>query len=978
MIITSINNKKETLQKLFPLEAFLTFENLAPLSWEEVFERTTKYEEIKNIKFNLDGTLKSEFKDSITPQEMREYWLKRLSYFKTSPSIIDEDFNNISVVEIKESIDNDWLIKNGVESLSYAIFNNETLNIVGDEDKLKSLFSSKQIKETRDVALNYLWNNKEIDLNTLKVVNEEVFIYNVDWIQKKDKNCLDEIKYYLEQSEEFKEKYRGELFQSNKDKYSIHPLFSLLDKELWSLQDDMNFNEMKNTLLKFIVDVSMFAVNNNLENAYNERGQLIKFVLENITPELTVEMNKNQIKFIQEQEKNNSEMKVSSLSVDNSIKDNEKRLFQLSFNKNNKISQEDALILWNLITRDDFIPDLNSQIEMIMSSIEAENKVVEHKFSQDTYPSNLNDEKNIKKISNFNLVVKEYFDNKENLEGIKRFSNNYLDMFNIVSLSQSFSKNKIYEDNVLNMLSKLSLVYAIVDLEDDIKLKKLIVSKFNHMWLSFIKDPKKWSSLLYTKERIFSKEEEPNISMNDYIDYVGIFINAQVNNIPRGEILDSIYGENAFNFGGYQLKNAAYKIDSNLNFHSNLIENEKISEEKLSKIINDLSKLGERDVGRDISALEAEYLFENILEKLEKTKKQEDFSEYLLNYLTTFKAGKLLSIVQKKIRNYKKIESFFEKLDINIDVDLFKIINKKEFHKYDKKEVLDGFEKEISEFLENKDEVYFKNNILAVLKFINSSTINLAHNGAAFHFFLEKNIKNINVNILSDNEKNEIVELLTVINKETWVYQFLFKNFPEKNSDILNKLNENTEYIINVQLAKKIIQMPEFQNNKQSLEKIAKRVISEYSYIDFKGVSEQMFDKNLDIFLLHVSAEKLNCFNFTEKCKNPLYALRVIKSLEKIFKNYSEENTKCIYIIRNILKEHNTNENILLNIAYLTSKGKISDRIVEKINSVILDNVPLEIKDMLKSNTLEQIIRENSLLNKMDNEAAPVIKKKKI
>ena len=45
--------KKETLQKLFPLESFLTFIDIKPLSWTEVLNTTSSYDSIQNEKFKI-------------------------------------------------------------------------------------------------------------------------------------------------------------------------------------------------------------------------------------------------------------------------------------------------------------------------------------------------------------------------------------------------------------------------------------------------------------------------------------------------------------------------------------------------------------------------------------------------------------------------------------------------------------------------------------------------------------------------------------------------------------------------------------------------------------------------------------------------------------------------------------------------------------------------------------------------------------
>ena len=968
MIITAVSNKKETLQKLFPLESFLTFIDIKPLSWTEVLNTTSSYDSIQNEKFNLDGTIKKEYENNISNNEIRTYWLNRLAYFKNAPSVTNEDFDAISIIEIKENVDSDWLIKNGIESLAFAINNNEKLHVVGDEKKLKSIFSSKQIKETFEIIPHYVWEVTNIDLKNIKVVNEEVVEYDINWINKKNKNCINEIKYFLKQNNDFKEKYRKQIIENNN-------FFQLLDRN-YDWTDNIKLNDIEDLLLEFTTDVLFYALNNNIEDK-EQKTKIVKFVTQFIKPTITVKANKKQLEKMEQINKFRYES-VSALNNETDI-----GLFKVKFGN---VPDDIAINLWKCITSENYKEILEDIMQNYIYYVNSKEKVLEQKFKYDIYNSNnISFSNALESLMVFDFVIKDYFSNFDSKT--KNEVSVFVEILNIIKLSQVVGDQSIDLEKSLCVLSMLTKLNALSELDYETKLQKMALVRFDMRWINLINNTKKWTEAFTLSTDEYSKYlKVPNddsfkkISFSEYLEFINTMLKSN-STMNAKEILESIYGKDTIRFSDAELKRLSYKIES---FVFSDVEGNKDSL-PIEKIEETLGYFEKNDTN-DLEKVNLNIIFDNILNILKKNLTPKEFADYLNKYTEKLTQKQFRKSIYEKMRDYKNVEIFFEKLNIKIDANLFKLLNNNS-SKYHYGEYNEVILEKVEKFFSMKDESFIFENIKNIMNFINSDTADFAYGLDLFHDIVEKKIKKINFKNIKKEDKESIFKTLLLSSNKTNIFQFLFDEYPENTKEILEYLNSEKKgsllsNVLNVSLAKKIIQMPEFKEEKLNLKQLSSQIIKEFYYSDFKSVTEQIFNNNIDLFLLEISHDSLNSyFNLNERCKNPLYSLKLIKTIDRFIKNDIDEDKllKSLRILNVILEHHINDEKILLNIGALVTKNQVSKRLKSSFDDIIINMVPIEFNDMLKNNSLEQLIRENSLLSKTTyNTPRSEIKKKKI
>lgn len=990
MKITAISNKKETLQKLFPLESFKSFKTLPPLSWSEVLKSKSKY--IQNPKFNLNGTVKPEWETSLTEEEERNYWLARLAYFKDEPSIVDDDFNTLCLIDIKKNIDDDWLLNSGIESLVYAIYNGEKVFVVGESKDLTSVFSTKQIKETFDINPKYLWELQSLDLNSVSMINSNTG-YNTDWLKEINSVAIDEIKYFLKQDEDFKKIYRMEIISNNN-------IFRLLEDASNNIVVENN----KALIIDFISDVAKGLINETEETKNKYSYALTSFILKNVFLPLTLNISQNQIEKI---------IPVKDIGVE---VDGEGDAFILDGNENNNITyqsikeikdkntvvpfkininhvnEETALELWNFITSEENKSELCSIIQSLLQKMNS-NGLLAEKFSWDSWSSKNEDIDKVNMLSNFmhtiqqhfpNLLDKEVEINKVTYKGLGDLIQQvqaFLEVENLIETNKEFnlSSSKFVKD-AFRTLSRVDNLNKISRESVDIRIRKMVMPKVTANWLNFafnmsdfLQELDMSDSGLHIKNFNHNNPERAKITLQQYLVFSNNILDIAIADKSLLSELNEIYEVGSFELFS-SLKNKQLTVQSPIIWNEKVfVDLESVDINTVNETILKLRKFNNNNVNK----IDSDRILENIIKAKSVIETPAQFAQSINKFLEEFNEPKMLSVIYEEVKKYKNFEIFFKQMGVELDEELFKILHKAQGDRYNV--FLDKTIEATDRFFKNDQKECFLN-INGIAKFITSTHRKFTHNQEIFEEVLFKNLKHLNLELVEEEKKEELFTLLIKLNNIS-VFQFLLKNYENKAEDILLALNNKSSISINPAFAKKIIQIPEFLNNKRNLKELSRIVVKELTYDDFKGISLSVFENNLDLFLNTQKFRLNNNFDFERRLENPLYAIKVIKIMPKIFLNNNLDSINMQLIkevLNNILNTHKENKDVLINYGLMLSDKNIDTEATDIMNNILLENMPIHIRDMLRSTTLEKVLRENELINNLDIENTPVIKRKKI
>lgn len=974
MKLVEIKVTSKKLENLFPLESFMQSTGRPVLSWKDIlnYEGNADYQ---NKYFNIDGTIKEEYAENITEEEIKEYWLKRLAFFSKSGFCVDENYNETPVIKISNNIKDDCLISDGVENIAYALANNTSLFVIGERENALKVFNEKDIINETDINIISITDLKVLEEKDLEKHSTSSLEYDINWLNKTDDIFVDEIQYYLTLSEKEKKEYRDKILTSHNLK------INLLPTDIKSKKSNLEVNKLMNNfyydLLKLINEID--DINPENKNLYFNR--LTEIIILKLRPQDVIRHKNN---FIE----NVDFFEVQNLKFENiGGFDDKTNMFDYKINFTDINNEELLQYIDKLFNNKDYVDFLNKYIDDLVNSTNTSlNYLIKNKYSD---KSNLNDsslffsEEHLNKLFLTQSFIKPY-ENK-----IDKSVSDYLNMFvdmcavnlfsNIINEKAYVTKHRVIElylPQIIEKISKENLekrFYKFITGTMSAELLKSIVN--TEFYLKNLSFKNGFSRLmLSTETKAMGKELLSVLKLN--IDLLEKQVN--VNDIIKmGYVIDNKYlyktqEKFIMNFANVNMR------ELNLELANSKEESLQVSS-ALKKYLVNVNELNmwmtKNEKENHVEGLRnmISIILKGIANNLKKEELSKEFSE-------------LLVILPKEYLNalYSEIRIRFKNNNVFDEVLGISKINKEVFKLLNKNKTLDN----ALEHFNNLPNEEKWTTYIALIDFKLSKHADYIQSSENLSNFIIKAIDFVEVKNINEKEQKILLNLLDYpeFDKKKELLSWLFENLPNKEEHILSVVNKNifhVDYRKDI-LFKKIIESNIYKNNCEKYININaalvlavndKKINLDKSIL--KKIEYSMFVLQ-DYWFKRLFEEKNK-----EEYKNPLSVIKLLRKLNEYLANNSEKYVlkKNITTSIGVIIEHNSdNINVLKEVATLCSffkdENMSSLKPRQDLLNEILPKFDIKLRDAIKASSIEQVVREISLSTELENKIVKTNKRK--